>query len=196
MRSKNHLNLKKWQTMKSKYNLIEHFAELGFTIGAEVGVSMGHLSEAMFKAIPKLKLYCVDVWDHSANNRWSASARKNAVYYRRACQKLAPYNSELIKDTSMNAVKRIPDGSLDFVYIDACHAFDYVMEDLINWSKKVKKGGIVSGDDYYHFGGAGVVEAVDAYAKAHKIEVQLTDPYPDIMDRGHHEKPSFYWVKR
>lgn len=190
------MNLKKEQIMKSKYDLIKHFAELGFTIGAEVGVSMGYLSEAMFKAIPNLKLYCVDVWDYYNNNRWSASERKNALYYRRACTKLAPYNSELIKDTSMSAVRRIPDESLDFVYIDSNHSFDYVMEDLINWSKKVKKGGIVSGDDYYHFGGAGVVEAVDAYAKAHKIEVQLTDPYPDIMDRGFHEKPSFYWIKK
>jgi len=180
---------------KSKYDLLKYFGELGFTTGAEVGVSMGHLSEAMFKAIPNLKLYCVDVWDHRSDNRWSASERKNAVYYRRACQKLALYNSEIIKDTSMNAVSKIEDGSLDFVYIDACHAYDYVMEDLINWSKKVRKGGIISGDDYYNFRGAGVVGAVDDYTKAHGIKFELTDPYPDIMDRGFHEKPSFWWVK-
>ena len=95
----------------------------------------------------------------------------------------------------MNAVKRIPDGSLDFVYIDSNHSYDYVMEDLINWSRKVRKGGIVSGDDYYNFGGAGVVGAVDDYTKAHGIKFELTDPYPEIMDRGHHEKPSYWWVK-
>ncbi len=182
--------------MKSKYDLIKHFAELGFTTGAEIGVSMGHLSEAMFKAIPNLKLYCVDVWMSYDGNRWAASQRRNDKYYRRACQKLAPYNSELIKDTSMNAVRRIPDGSLDFVYIDANHSYDYVMEDLINWTKKVRKGGIVSGDDYYNFRGAGVVGAVDDYTKAHGIKFELTDPYPEIMDRGFHEKPSFYWLKK
>jgi len=182
--------------MKSKYDLLKHFGELGFTTGAEIGVSMGHLSEAMFKAMPNLKLYCVDVWMQYPGNRWAASNHKNEVYYRRACQKLAPYNSEIIRDTSMNAVKKIEDGSLDFIYIDACHAYDYVMEDLINWTKKVRKGGIVSGDDYYNFRGAGVMGAVDDYTKAHGIKFELTDPYPDVMDRGFHEKPSFYWVKK
>ena len=41
----------------SKYDLIKHFGELGLKIGAEIGVAQGHLSEAMFRAIPNLKLY-------------------------------------------------------------------------------------------------------------------------------------------
>jgi predicted O-methyltransferase YrrM len=97
---------------------------------------------------------------------------------------------------SMDAVDDIPDNSLDFVFIDANHAFDYVMLDLIYWTKKVRPGGIVSGDDYFHFKKAGVVEAVDAYTKAHGITFELTDPLTNkIRDRNSQEQPVFYWTK-
>lgn len=183
--------------MKTKYELIRHFAALGFTKGAEIGVSKGHLSEAMFKTIPDLKLYCVDIWQPYKGNRWSASQNRNDEYFKIAKERLSKYNAMLMKESSMDAVKKFEPESLDFVYIDSNHSFDYVMEDLINWSRVVKSGGIVSGDDYYKFRGAGVVEAVDAYTKAHGIEFSLTDPLTyKIRDRNGFEQPSFYWIKR
>ena len=53
----------------------------------------------------------------------------------------------------MEAVKDFKDNSIDFVYIDGNHTYDYVTQDITEWSKKVRKGGIVSGHDYgwwYH----------------------------------------------
>ena len=183
--------------MKSKYQLLTHFKELGFKVGAEIGVSQGHFSEAMLQEIPGLKLYCVDVWKPYHGNRWMPKNNRADVYFEIAKKRLAPYNATLIRKYSMDAVKDFADGSLDFVYIDANHALSYVVEDLREWSKKVRVGGIVSGDDYFHFKGAGVVEAVDAYTKEHGITFNLTDPYPDkIQDRGCQEQPSFWWVKQ
>lgn len=49
----------------------------------------------------------------------------------------------------MEAVEDFEDGSLDFVYIDANHEFRYIAEDLYEWTKKVRKGGIVAGHDYF-----------------------------------------------
>jgi predicted O-methyltransferase YrrM len=43
------------------------------------------------------------------------------------------------------------DNSLDFVYIDAGHRFDDVVQDIIKWTKKVRKGGIISGHDYMEY---------------------------------------------
>ena len=40
------------------------------------------------------------------------------------------------------------DESLDFVYIDANHAYDWVVQDIELWYPKVKKGGILWGHDY------------------------------------------------
>lgn len=36
----------------------------------------------------------------------------------------------------------------DFIYIDANHSYDFVLEDLCNWMSRLKEGGILSGHDY------------------------------------------------
>ena len=40
------------------------------------------------------------------------------------------------------------DNSLDFVFIDASHKYIDVKEDIINWLPKIRKGGILAGDDF------------------------------------------------
>ena len=40
------------------------------------------------------------------------------------------------------------DGSLDVVYIDACHSFDCVDKDIKKWRVKLKPGGLLSGHDF------------------------------------------------
>jgi len=49
----------------------------------------------------------------------------------------------------MEAVKVFENNSLDFVYIDGNHEFRYFAEDIYEWPKKVRKGGIISGHDYF-----------------------------------------------
>jgi FkbM family methyltransferase len=50
--------------------------------------------------------------------------------------------------TSLEASPLIPHHSLDFVYIDARHDYDSVMEDLEAWFEKVRPGGVIAGHDY------------------------------------------------
>ena len=70
----------------------------------------------------------------------------------------------------MDAVKDFADRSLDFVYIDANHEPQFVEEDIREWSKKVKVGGIVSGHDY----ALRLAKVVDEYIKDHDLDLQLT----------------------
>lgn len=76
----------------------------------------------------------------------------------------------------MEALEDFADESLDFVYIDANHEFRYIAEDLFEWTKKVRKGGIVSGHDYfYNKTGTGedhwhVAYVLKAYIGAYGIE--------------------------
>lgn len=74
----------------------------------------------------------------------------------------------------MEAVKDFDDESVDFVYIDGNHEFKYVAEDICEWSKKVKKGGVISGHDYtysvpYHTYACHVKHVVLAYTAAYYI---------------------------
>jgi hypothetical protein len=181
---------------KSKYDLIKYFNELGFKKGVEIGVAGGHFSEAMCKAIPGLELWCIDIWHPYHGNRWSGSRERNENGFKEATERLSKYNTHIIREMSMDAVKRFRGGSLDFVFIDSNHDFDYVMQDLIEWTKRVRIGGIVSGDDYYPLRNGGVIEAVDAYTNAHKIKFNLTDPFSEhIRDRGADEHPIYWWIK-
>lgn len=146
--------------MKNRNDLAFHLAELGLNEGAEIGVLGGTYSIILCEANPKLKLYCVDIWNRKGK-------------YEEAQVRLAPYNAKLIRKLSMDAVRDFKDGSLDFVYIDADHHFDAAMEDVIAWSRKVRKGGIVSGHDYDNSSDCGVKDAVDMYVKWHGHELNV-----------------------
>jgi hypothetical protein len=85
-------------------------------------------------------------------------------------------------------VTTIPDGSLDFVYIDGLHDFEAVILDIVYWSRKVRSGGIVSGHDYCWAFKSGVIAAVDAYTRG----LGITSWYLTNKDR----EPSWLWVKK
>lgn len=75
----------------------------------------------------------------------------------------------------MEAVKSFRDKSLDFVYIDGNHTLPYIINDIIEWSKKVRMGGIISGHDYIKTIGNNnhVVHAVNCYVNVYGIPLFL-----------------------
>jgi len=168
----------------TRHHIAELFNELGYKIGAEIGVERGRNARMFFRNMKELKLILVDPW--SAYNKMSGE--KIDRNYRWCKERLAPYNTEYMRMTSMEAVKQIPDASLDFVYIDGLHEFDPVMMDIICWAPKVRQGGIISGHDYYCFYKGGVIRAVNAYTKSHNINswyITTAEPHP-----------SWFWVQR
>lgn len=173
-------------------DLIVLFKELGFIEGCEVGVFRGRFSRFMLDTIPNLKLHCVDCWKPVGHRSEQGQKR----YFAKTKNRLRKYRKNdqvhLIKKWSMDAVRKFENESLDFVFIDANHNFDHVMQDIIEWSKKVRIGGIVSGHDYtQRRRERGVVLAVNAYVKAHRIK-------PWFLTNGDTEKSwlnSWFWVK-
>lgn len=53
---------------------------------------------------------------------------------------------------SIFAAHTFEDESIDIAFVDANHAYEFVLRDLDFWYPKVKKGGIFSGHDYVHNG--------------------------------------------
>jgi predicted O-methyltransferase YrrM len=68
-------------------------------------------------------------------------------------------NVTMIKEKTSIACDQISDGSVDFVYIDACHKYQAVKEDIELWMPKIKEGGKIGGHDYAS-GTSGVIRAV------------------------------------
>jgi hypothetical protein len=172
-------------------DLAKLYGELGFKVGAEIGVERGVYAEQICQATPGVKLYCIDCWQiYNGCPEYDQQTRLDA-YYQEAKTRLAPYNCEFIKKYSLDAVGDFPPESLDFVYIDANHKFDYVMSDIIFWSKIVKPGGIVSGHDYHKSrdprANFQVIEAVNVYANVHQIKSWFV-----LNNEG---CASWFWVK-
>jgi hypothetical protein len=169
------------------------FAELGYKVGAEIGVDRGLFAAEICKANPGVKLYGVDPWqpyegygevypqDYADQCRVEAAAR------------LLPYNVVIMQMHSTEAAKMFGDGELDFVYIDGNHAYQYVLDDITAWSPKVRDGGLVCGHDYsrpknrarWQF--QGVIKAVNDYVAANSIA-----PWFILRGKGN---SGWLWVK-
>ena len=179
-----YINCGRWQ------ELPKLLKELDFKIGAEIGVLRGWWSENLFSYIPDLKLYGIDKWKCYPTYRDFKSQKQLDEYHKEAKKKLKKFDCKLIKKWSMDAVKDFDDESLDFVFIDGNHSFEYVTNDIAEWSKKVKKGGIVAGHDFYRSRSRILIhvkDVVPAWAYAHSI-------HPWFVLCGNKGK-SWMWVK-
>ena len=148
------------------------FRDLGFKKGVEVGVYKGQFTSALCAKNPGLELIGVDSWTvYKGYNEYGSNDLEEKSF-KEAKERNAKYNVRFIKAWSMDAVKEFADESLDFVFIDANHDYEHVVEDIAAWSKKVRKGGIVCGHDYiksdrYNFG---VIDAVNGWCSAYNIK--------------------------
>ena len=170
----------------SRNTLVDYFAECGFKNGAEIGVNYGSFSRRMLNRIPGLNLLSIDPWLISDFKRDTKIARETAI------RRLSKYpKCTIIEQTSMRAACDVTENSLDFVYIDGDHSFDAVVCDLVEWTKRVRPGGIVSGHDYIRRY-PGLKKAVDIYVEFHKYTLYLTEP----QRKGADKYISYFFVKR
>ena len=198
-----------------KDGLVKLWMKFGYKVGVEIGVDRGKFSKYILKTLkPGAKLYCVDPWEvYDEYYERKGDRGKDALSWRYEETKirLAPYNAEIIRKQSMDAVKDFMDNSLDFVFIDGNHTFEYCIKDIMEWSKKVKVGGMVCGHDYWNsaegFGNSklpieryikhltpkekimicGVKDAVHAWTNTNQI-------HPWFLTGGD-DYSTYFWVK-
>ena len=129
---------------------------------AEIGVYMGRCTAMwnveLINSNIKYTYYAIDHFEGSSEHN------KNIDYYSETKKNIETIkeNVNLIKNDSLSESKNYPDEFFDVVYIDASHDYDSVKKDIETWYPKVKKGGILCGDDYTS-GWAGVIKAVDEF---------------------------------
>ena len=129
-------------------DLPEFFKEMGYKVGVEVGVWMGKFGKILCNG---LKLYGIDPYKYEPTLRAYRSQENLDYAFEEAKKNLKDCDYTIIRKTSMEAVKDFEDESLDFVYIDGNHIYKYALEDIVEWTKKVRVGGVISGHDYIHF---------------------------------------------
>lgn len=129
-------------------------------VGAEVGVEHGENALDILCGLDIAKLYLVDSYLPYVQN-WEERKPKGKLT--KALKSLQPFKDKVVWliTTSLEATKFIEDNSLDFVYIDCNHQYEFVKADIKAWLPKVKKGGIFGGHDYDEPTVPGVKKAVD-----------------------------------
>lgn len=139
-------------------------------ICAEIGVWKGEFSLRLLTRLPRL-LCLVDPWIHvpgykDAKYGGDIGQPEMERIYRRVRGRLGWLpNVDIYRLPSVDASKLFPDETFHFVYIDGDHTYEAVREDLDAWWPKVRRGGVLSGDDYTTDGwwGDGVTKAVDEF---------------------------------
>jgi uncharacterized Rossmann fold enzyme len=140
-------------------------------VGAEIGVFAGEMSQKLLSR-PDVTLYLVDSWTANHDPRYAASGdfhagltQREQDHFCEAARRIVSFagpRAKIIRKPSMEAARDIPDGSLDFVFIDADHSYEGCKADIEAWLPKVRKGGFISGHDYENtdFPKFGVTQAV------------------------------------
>lgn len=164
------------------------FAELnrrGLTgIAVEVGVAEGDFSFYMADCCPKLTVYQVDPWSALSKEEYNDYNNTDQIEQNRRYDlvvgRAVKYANRVrqIRDFSINAANQFQDNSLDFVYLDANHKYDFIKQDIDLWWPKVRRNGIFAGHDYLDgiisSGEYGVKTAVDEFASRNNLKTNIT----------------------
>lgn len=155
--------------------------------GAELGVYKGALSKRLL--IRKdLHLLMVDSWgvyrdgyaqsdDYHA--RTSADDHDGAMRMATGLTDFAADRREIIRSDSVAAAANVPDGSLDFVFVDADHTYEGCMADIKAWFPKIKPGGLLCGHDFEHpeYPKWGVAQAVREFCAETGLAFEMGSDY-------------------
>lgn len=163
--------------------------EIGVKTMVEIGTYKGDYAGALKQHIPDLDLTCVDAWTVYKGYKDYGENDLECLAYEKVQERAKQFGFSLLKAWSLDAVKHFKDESLDAVFIDGNHDFRHVVEDVDEWSRKVKKGGIVSGHDFFKFHrkNFGVYEAIPAWCEANDI--------PRFFVVSADKCPSWFYIK-
>lgn len=121
-----------------------------FRTGVELGLASGKLFKKLLMTFPELHMIGVDRSIHIA--------RKHMV---REIQRAYSDRSHVLEMLTSEAASKIPDGSQDFVFIDADHSYEGCRQDIRMYLPKIRSGGLIMGHDYNASAYPGVIRAVD-----------------------------------
>lgn len=127
--------------------LIKHTPTNGsfFELGAWLGRSTAYLIDNS----TDLEITVIDSWQGSESEKdTNHSMAKTNDIYKMFLSNMGNRNFKHYIGLAENLVNNFDDESIDTVFIDLDHSYESVCRDISLWLPKVKKGGILAGDDY------------------------------------------------
>ena len=156
-------------------------------IGSWLGKSTIGMALINKKYNKKYKIYAIDTWKGSNETEHkkiiNQLKNKNITLYKQFLQNIEIYNVQdniiPIQKSSMEASLNFKNETVDVVIIDGSHEYKDVLNDIKTWVPKIKKGGLIIGDDFSKTWN-GVVKAVTEYFGNNNFNVYGTIWYKII----------------
>ena len=169
-----YLNTRNYFVYKDFYKMIASME--GIARVAEVGTWKGHSISFLVKEMIKsgksdMEVYAIDIWEEAEWPNADDEFLNNELPYMYDIYNLNLKRNNVrqhvqdIKKLSHEAADDFEDQYFDFVYLDADHREEAVIRDITAWKPKVRKGGILSGHDYYNAGSNKVKDVVDNFVE-------------------------------
>lgn len=138
----------------SRKHVLETMCRLyGWSSIVEIGVRKGQTGLHLLKTCPDLMWIGIDpyavVENTGEEGYFAHDEQSQEVFFRLVSEAIEPYGNRALlwREYSAKAAQRLPDGSVDCVFIDGDHRYTYVKEDIELWMPKVAPGGWLTGHD-------------------------------------------------
>lgn len=132
----------------------ESIAKSSDLVGVEIGVCRGDNAGFILSTLPIKKLFLIDPYvgyeKFKYNVGWTNHTQSDFNDdFRIAKERLKEFEDKIkfIRKKSEDAAGDVPD-DLDFVYIDGNHDYEFVKRDVELYYPKVKRGGVLGGDNF------------------------------------------------
>lgn len=122
----------------------------------EIGVALGDFSEQIIKICKPSSFIAIDIFQiHTQETIWGKSTKEifnhgsHLDYFTKRFQR--EINSEVVsilEGDSVVSLEKLPDHSVDIVYIDANHSYEAVSNELTIVKRKIKDTGYIILNDY------------------------------------------------
>jgi len=136
-------------------------------VGVELGVATGSFSNELMNSKKFKFLFGIDSYSLNQHDKEE---------YKLALKNVGIFgNYKLLNMTFDEALSLFPNKSLDFIYFDGyAHTGQNYGDTIIKWSKKIKKNGILAGDDYDKKWLLNQ-QIINQFAKDNNFNISLTD---------------------
>lgn len=149
-------NIQGWFDFDNIYSEMVRIAKEGarfVEVGSWKGKSAAFMCVEIANSGKKIQFDCVDIWN-GMGQPGEYEKDKSVIQktlYEDFLENMKPVEGlyRPVRSLSYEAANLYEEKSLDFVFIDAGHAYKEVKKDVVSWLPKVKAGGYIGGHDHH-----------------------------------------------
>lgn len=161
-------------------------------VGSWLGRSASLMAVEIINSAKPIQFFAVDPWVDGGPDLRDTKYFKDLTKgpYETFLENIKPVQHVVsaLRMPSVEASYSFIPGTVDYLMLDGDHSYDAVKADIEAWLPRMKKGGVISGDDYLW---PGVRKAVhQAFGAGPQVHVHIKNANNDYL-----KSSSFWWVQ-